>query len=436
MSKFWARATLKTYRMFGSFSYPALVGWFNLRASTGKEDRSRLGERYGYSKAARPKGPLIWFHAASVGETNAIAPLIEHLHHLGLNVVLTTGTVTSAAIVKKRLPASIAHQYVPMDVKPVIQRFLNHWQPDMAIFAESEIWPMTLLELAARRIPFILVNARLSDRSYKRWHSAADLAEAMFENISHVAAQSSIDERRFLELGAPKVSVTGNLKVDTGVLPVDREVWAQIMEQVGGRPIWVAASTHKDEEALIADVHKMLKTRYPNLLTVIVPRHPKRANEVLKILEEKELSTVSRSSGEAITLDKDIFLGDTIGEMGLFLRMGQITFLGKSIKAKGGQNPLEPAQIGSAIISGRNVENFRPSYLKLLDRKAVRLVQDEKMLAVAVDELLKNTAYRQEMIENAKVAVDEMKGALERTFTLLDPYIKPLLIKATLEREE
>jgi 3-deoxy-D-manno-octulosonic-acid transferase len=255
MSQRWARATLATYRTLGAGVYPFIGSYVRWRASRGKEDPVRRRERYGVTTIERPSGPLIWAHAVSVGETAAITPLLESLADDGLNIVLTTGTVTSAKMVNDRLSGRLIHQYVPLDLQPAIAKFLNHWRPDLAIIAESEIWPMTILELGARRIPQVVVNGRLSDRSFQSWMRRLSLAEALMENLAHVAAQSDVDAERFLELGARPVTITGNLKADVPPppdLPGDRQ---ELQSAIGGRPAWVAVSTHEGEEIIAAYVH-------------------------------------------------------------------------------------------------------------------------------------------------------------------------------------
>jgi 3-deoxy-D-manno-octulosonic-acid transferase len=193
MSERAARTLLTLYRYAGAAAFPLMGPYVAWRASKGKEDKGRSKERYGIAGQQRPDGPLIWFHAASVGETIAIVPLVQTILSYGVNIVLTTGTVTSAKVVRERLGDSVIHQYVPLDIKPAVSRFLNHWHPDLAIIAESEIWPMTILELGARNIPQVLVNGRMSDKSFASWTKRASLAEALFENFSHVVAQSEID---------------------------------------------------------------------------------------------------------------------------------------------------------------------------------------------------------------------------------------------------
>lgn len=433
MSETWARAALKTYRIAGSLVYPFSGLFLRMRARAGKEDPVRRAERFGYASQKRPDGPLVWFHAASVGEFMAILPFLLKLEKLNINIMLTTGTVTSAQVAKDRLSSRVIHQYVPIDIKPIIKRFLNHWKPDLAIFAESEIWPITILELGAMHIPMVLVNARLSDRSYRRWLKHPRLAEALFENMAHIVAQSKDDGQRFEKLGANKVTVSGNLKVDTDLPPFNVDDLADLRAQIGNRPVWVAASTHPGEEEIVANVHRKVSSYFPDLLTILVPRHPPRGDDIYKMLSEQGLNVVRRSMGEQVFGDTDIFLGDTIGEMGLFLGSAQVVFVGKSLTIAGGQNPLEPAVMGAAILAGPNVQNFRPTYEALLETGGVRLVRDEEMLSNFVAHLLKNSDDRTNMIMAAKKTVNNLSGALEKTFRALDYHINPLRMMVKLE---
>ena len=428
-----ARLALHTYRLVGRGLYPFMGPFLRFRARRGKEERARRHERYGYPSVERPAGPLVWFHAASVGETMAVMPLIEKIDAQRIHTVLTTGTVTSAEVVRGRLPPNTFHQYVPLDLEKAVSRFLEYWEPDLAIFTESEIWPATIMEMGARRIPQVLVNARMSDRSFARWSSAHSLAESLFENISHVIAQSETDAERFRHLGARPVTVCGNLKVDTDILPCDEDELSHLKWQIAGRPVWVAASTHAGEEKIVASVHRTLRERIERLLTIIVPRHPERGEEIAGMARELGLDVARRSLQEDITLETDIYLGDTIGEMGLFLRLGSVAFMGRSLTASGGQNPLEPAMTGTAILSGRQVHNFRDAYRNLLETGGARIVRDEAMLADNVEFLLNNRTERRQMVEAAKKALENMSGALERTEKVLDAYIFPLTIKRDLE---
>jgi 3-deoxy-D-manno-octulosonic-acid transferase len=433
MSDQWARLTLSTYRFVGSAIYPFMGPFLRLRANRGKEDRKRRYERYGYASADRPAGPLVWFHAASVGESMAVMPLIERIDELGIRSIMTTGTVTSAEVVRQRLPASTFHQYVPLDFGRAVRRFLDHWRPDLAIFTESEIWPTTILEMGARRIPQVLVNARMSDRSFARWSQAPALASALFDNVSHVIAQSEIDAERFRHLGARPVTISGNLKVDTAGLPVDPAELSRIRGQIGSRPVWVAASTHPGEEEIALQVHQQMLGKVQNLLTIIVPRHPERGGDVAQLASRYGFNVSMRGINDRILPQTDVFVGDTIGEMGLYLRLGQVAFMGRSLSATGGQNPLEPAMIGTPILSGKAVHNFRDAYSNLLSAGAARLVRDTDMLAANVEYLLRNPDERTKMIEAARRVVEDMRGALDRTVEVLDAYIFPLTVKRDLE---
>lgn len=432
MSERWARAILTAYRWAGASVYPFIGSYVAWRASRGKEEHVRRRERYGRAGHPRPEGPLIWVHAASVGETLAVTPLIERLAGFGINVVLTTGTVTSAQVASERLGQIIIHQYVPLDLKPAISRFLDHWKPDLAIMAESEIWPMTILELGARRVPQVLVNGRLSDRSFASWTKRSYLAEALFENLAHVVAQSEVDAERFAKLGARPVTVSGNLKVDTDPASVDDAELELIEGQIGRRKVWAAISTHEGEELAAVEVHQSLKARHRDILTVIVPRHPERGAAIAAEAEALGLTVARRSLGDAITPQTDIYLGDTIGEMGLYLRLTEIAFVGRSLTGQGGQNPLEPAMLDTAVLSGRNVQNFRDAYQKLSAHGGARFVRNKEVLAGAVNYLLNNYSERRKMIEGGRKAVEEMRGALSRTLQALDPYIHPLIVQARL----
>lgn len=432
MSRRLARAALSLYRWGGVALYPIVGPYLAYRIAKGKEERSRRRERYGFGGVARPSGPLVWFHAASVGETLAIVPLVKEVRRRGIAVLLTTGTITSAKVVKERLGSDVIHQYVPLDMKPAISRFLEYWHPDLAIMAESEIWPTTILELGKRHIPQVLVNGRISDRSFPRWKRRMSIADAIFENFALVIAQSETDADRFRTLGALPVLVSGNLKVDTDAPPADPAVLKSYRDQIRGRPTWAAISTFEGEEAAAGNVHRVLKERSPGLLTIIVPRHPERCDAIDDMLTARGIKVARRTRGDALTPDTDVFLGDTIGEMGLYLRMTEIAFVGRSLTAEGGQNPLEPAMLGCAVLSGGNVQNFREAYQQLARNGSAKMVRDVEMLAKGVHYLLTNEAMRKQMIDAGQETVQEMRGALKATIKGLEPYINPLTVKARL----
>jgi 3-deoxy-D-manno-octulosonic-acid transferase len=282
-------------------------------------------------------------------------------------------------------------------------------------------------------VPQILVNGRLSDRSFASWKKRSFLADALFENLAHVVAQSELDAARFLALGARPVTVSGNLKVDSEPPPVDLGSLIGLQQQIGQRKTWAAVSTHEGEEEVAGDVHVLLRQRHPDMLTIIVPRHTDRADAVEALFAVRGLKVARRSRRDPVSPDTDILLGDTVGEMGLFLRLTEIAFVGRSLTGEGGQNPLEPAMLETAVLSGRNVQNFRDTYQHLIDSGGARLVRDREMLAGAVNFLLSNEPARREMVAAGVAAVDEMRGALDRTLKALEPYIHPLIVKARLE---
>ncbi|NTF06560.1 3-deoxy-D-manno-octulosonic acid transferase [Agrobacterium rubi] len=427
-----ARFALSGYRIAGAAAYPFARPYLMYRSAKGKEDKTRRMERFGYPSKDRPRGPLVWFHAASVGETLALVPLIREIRKRDIHVLLTTGTVTSAELSQTRLGDDVIHQYVPLDVKFSVCRFLTYWSPDAAITAESEIWPVTMMELERRHIPQIRVNARLSDRSFGRWHSRSDFAEALFSKLALVVAQSDVDAERFRDLGSWPVVVSGNLKGDTDPPPCDATALDTYRRQIGNRKTWSAISTFDGEEKAAATVHNAIKSRNGQL-TIIVPRHPERADEIETMLKGMNLTVARRSRNDVITPETDIFLGDSIGEMGLYLRLTELAFVGRSLTAEGGQNPLEPAMLGCAVLSGAHVQNFREAYQKLLRSGGGRIIRDIEMLAKAVHYLLVNDNERYKMIDAGGKVIQDMRGALSSTVKALEPYINPLTVTAKLQ---
>lgn len=428
-----ARLALTAYRGIGICAYPVMPPFLMWRAVKGKEDRKRKAERFGYASASRPQGPLIWIHAASVGEMLSVIALVRELRRLDIAVVLTTGTVTSARIASERLGSQVIHQYVPLDLKPAIGRFLDYWQPDVALTAESEIWPATMAELEARSIAQVRVNARLSDRSFARWKRHHAMAELLFSKLSLTVAQSDLDAERYRDLGAWPVVVSGNLKGDSDPLPVNEADLARYRREIGRRRTWAAISTFEGEEKAVAMVHRALKN-HNGQLTIIVPRHPERSDAIEAMLLEKDMKVARRSRGDVITADTDIFLGDSIGEMGLYLRLTDLVFVGRSLMTEtGGQNPMEPAALACAVLAGPHVENFRDAYQKLVRNGGARIVKDAEILAKAVHYLMNNDLARMRMIDAGQATVQDMRGALSATLKALEPYINPLAMKARLE---
>src|SRR6266702_136120 len=287
--------TLRVYRKLSSAMVPLSPALISRRLKLGKEDPARVGERRGLSADIRPTGPLVWIHGASVGEVLAAAALIERLRALNLRILLTSGTVTSAAIVAKRFPPDVIHQYVPYDSPRFVARFLDHWRPSLALFIESDLWPNLILSSAARRLPMVLINGRMSPRSFPRWRRVSGTISALLEKFDICLAQSNTDAERFAALGSRNVVTTGNLKLDVPAPPADPTKLERLMSVTRGRPIVVAASTHPGEEEILVEAHKTLAGFFPGLLTVIVPRHADRGPAISGMITASGLQAALRS---------------------------------------------------------------------------------------------------------------------------------------------
>ncbi len=393
------------------------------RATRGKEDRARLGERLGVASLPRPAGPLVWLHGASIGEGLVLLPLVARLVARGFSALVTTGTKSSAAVVAARLPAGAVHQYVPLDAPKFVVRFLDHWRPDLAIFAESELWPNLIEATHARGAPIVIVNARMSPRSYLRWRNAPSAAHALLEKIDVAFAQTNDDAARLMRLGAPRVQIAGNLKYDVAAPPAPPKAVAEISAQIGARPTWIAASTHEGEEAICFDAHLALAARHPSLLTIVAPRDARRGATLAEAAKARGLNVAQRSAGERIDRATQIYIADTFGEMGLWYRLSGIVFMGKSLAPGGGQNPIEPAKLGSAILHGPSVGNFADAYAALDAAGASAAAGNARELADRLGALFSDVAKVRSMARSGAKVVDEFCGATGRVLQGIEPYL-------------
>ena len=394
------RVILPLYAAAANLGAPVLRLLLARRLRRGREFAARLPERWGIDATPRPPGRLIWLHAASVGETMSVLPVLEALAGAGAQVLMTTGTVTSAALLAQRLPAlglegSVRHRFVPLDVPCWAARFLDHWRPDVAAFVESEVWPNLLAGCRRRAIPTMLVNARLSPRSFSRWRLAPGLARALFGAFDHVQAQSEGDAGRLRELGAHDVTAPGNLKFAAAELPADPAELARLRVLLGDRPVWLAVSTHPGEEAIAAAVHEALLPAHPRLLTMIVPRHPERGAALAAELGGAPLTR--RSLGQDPPVPAGLWIGDTLAELGLFIRLAGPVFVGKSLAGQGGQNPLEPARLGRPVAVGPHTVNVAESVAALRAAGALAEVADAAALAAWVGAMLRDPAAAEAM---------------------------------------
>ena len=421
---------LQAYRYGLYLGEPAVAGLLAWRSRKGKEDPVRLSERRGLPGRARPSGPLAWMHGASVGEALSLVGLIDGMIARGFTVLVTTGTRSAAELIGRRLPPGALHQYMPLDAPRWIERFIDHWQPDLALVAESEIWPNTVIALHKRGIPLLLVNGRMSERSYKGWARSPRTAEALLSRIAICLAQTQDDAERFARLGAPRVSISGNLKYDSAVPPADMQQVAYLRDVIGARPVWVAASTHPGEDAMVAHAHAALKARIPRLLTIVVPRHPQRGEEVAACAAAEGLHSARRSQGGRPHGGVDLYVADTLGELGLFYRLSPLVFLGGSLVPRGGQNPIEPTRLDAAILHGPHIHNFAQVYRALDEGGGATVVADADELATLVGDLLVDTARTSAMARAGDAALRPFEGAVERTLAVLDPFIAQMKLTA------
>ncbi|MSO70594.1 MAG: 3-deoxy-D-manno-octulosonic acid transferase [Alphaproteobacteria bacterium] len=414
------------YRILGNLAAPLLRVALARRAARGKEDPARLGERRGLASLARPDGPLVWMHCASVGEAQSTLPLIERLRARGVFVLLTTGTVSSARLMAERLPAGALHQFVPVDKRAWVRRFLAHWRPQLALFVESELWPNLILETQARGVPLALINARLSERSFAGWQRAPKIARRLLQAFSIALAQDETTAERLRSLGASAVTITGTLKLASPPLPADAGALVPLQALIGGRPCWLAASAHPGEEAAISEAHKALSARWPDVLTIVAPRHPARAPLFAASLAGVGARVALRSKGEQPDRAVNAYIADTLGEMGLFYRLAPVAFVGGSLIAHGGQNLLEPARLGACVLHGPDMRNFAELAATLIKAGASEQIDGGAALGAAVARLLADAPERARRVAAAHSALAAEDGALDRIWAGLAPLIDPL----------
>lgn len=425
-------APLKLYRWITGRSEGRLQKLLQKRLSQGKEDPDRLWERLGRSKRARPPGPLVWVHAASVGEAQSALILIENilLKNANCHVLLTSGTRTSAESVGQKLSHRAFHQYIPLDHPIWVSHFLNHWRPDLALWMESELWPNMILELKARGIKAALLNARLSDRSFKRWQWFPKSAAYLLETFSAVLAQTALDYSRYRELGARWALVTDNLKYSARPLPADEATLKLMAAKTAGRMLWVYASTHAGEEEIACRLHGILKNNHPDLLTIIVPRHPARGEEIEALCRAQNLITQRRSLEPTGTPEPetDIYIADTLGELGLFYRIAPIACIGRSFSRDGGggHNPLEAAQLGCAVLHGPYVQNQQDIFDEMKKADASLELSDERHFLSVLSDLFERPEYRAHMQKKASAFATTKTGVIGRVMEALKPLLDKL----------
>lgn len=410
---------------------PLIYGFLRRRLQRGKEHPARFGERLGKPGRLRPEGRLLWVHGASVGECLSVLPLIDRFlaAYPDWSVMITSGTVTSAELMAQRLPDRAFHQFVPVDRLPWVRRFLDHWRPDAALWLESEFWPNLISEAHRRRIPMALVNGRVSERSLRSWKRFPGFIAGLLSAFGVVLGQTDDDARRLSDLGASGARCLGNLKAAAPPLPVDEAALQALETAVAGRPCWLAASTHPGEESAAWYVHRQLQEAFPSLLTIVVPRHPQRGANIAADLAAAGADVALRSTGGIPEARTSVYVADTMGELGLFYRLCPVVFVGKSLPdmphAGGGQNPLEPARLGCAVVFGALMGNFALLAEAMTRHGAARQVADSDALAETVSWLLRDQRARRTMAEAGQAMASAEAEVLDRTLSALAPLFEP-----------
>ncbi|MEL7486126.1 MAG: 3-deoxy-D-manno-octulosonic acid transferase [Pseudomonadota bacterium] len=399
---------LRLYRTASRAAGPIAEFALQRRLKAGKEDPARIDERRGVAGAARPSGPLLWIHGASVGESLSVLPLVRRLAEAdsALSFLVTTGTVTSARLMAERLPDRAIHQFIPLDHPRFVSAFLDHWRPDAAVFVESEFWPNLILS-AREKVRFLaLVNGRVSPKSFDEWTRKKDTIKYVLSAFDLLVAQDEKNAERLQTLSSRTVTSFGNLKNAAAPLPSDALELETLRAQIGDRPVWLAASTHPGEEDAVFDAHRSLRETYPDLLTLLAPRHPERGEEVKNLALDFGLVAEQRSNHQPIRAETEIYVADTLGELGLFYRLADIAFVGGSLTPKGGHNPLEPARLHTSILHGPYTFNFVETYAEMRGSGGAALVRNERELATAVRRLLSDRKTSRAMADAAKTAAE------------------------------
>lgn len=408
-------ALLRLYSVATSLFAPFAPRLVRKRLAAGKEDPERHPERLGFATKARPKGTLVWFHAASVGESLSLLPLIERLlaERPDLHVMVTSTTLTAAQMMAKRLPTGAFHQFVPLDVPAAVARFLDHWRPDLGVWVESELWPGLILGADQRGIPLLLLNARISERSAQRWQKIPAAAQALLSRFDRVLAQDAATRTRLLAMGlAPdRVSVSGSTKEAAPPAPVDVSVLKTLQAQIGHRAVWCAASIHAGEEVQIAQAQAEVIKHHPGALLILAPRHAEKLPLFKAALDAEGLTFAIRSRSEPITPETQVYIADTLGEMGLWFALAPISFVGGSFIPVGGHNPFEPLLFGAHVLHGPLVANFAAYYADFDASGATQVVETAKVLGAKVAEHL-DQADRPSPIAPPQAAVEHALAAI------------------------
>lgn len=411
------------YKIISILLFPFIELYLFFRVFKKKEDKKRLKERFGFPTQERPQGSLIWLHAVSVGEANSALILVEEILKFApkISILFTTTTLTSAAIISAKLPqfqGRVIHQFLPVDSYFCVKRFLNFWRPRAAVFVESEIWPNLIFEARKMGSSTFLVNARMSENSAKKWLIAKKFGFKIFDYFAAIFAQTEEDKKRFSQLTNQEILLYGNLKSQAQILVSNDSELAKLKTQIGARKFWIAASTHKGEEEVILQVHKELKKEFSDLLTIIILRHPNRADEVKTLIGD--LKIAQRSKKENIVAATEIYLVDTLSELGIFYRLNNFAFVGGSLLEIGGHNPFEAIKLNCAVISGRGVFNFKEVYKNLEEQQACVMIDSANDLPQVVKKFLNDENYAKSLSLKASEVIKDQNNIAQKIVSKMD----------------
>tara|TARA_B100001765_G_scaffold184908_1_gene129355 strand:+ start:33 stop:1301 length:1269 start_codon:yes stop_codon:yes gene_type:complete len=413
------------YKILSVIFLPIILIIIIFRIFQNKEINNRIKERFAFSSKKRPKGKLIWINASSIGEYFATLSLIKKIRKIKpkTKILLTTNTKTSALLAEKITDKNIFHQFTPQDNPLIIKKFLNYWKPSLVLWMESEFWPIILDETKKYGIEIILLNGRMSDKSFKSWNYFKFFFKEIISNFSLILTMSKFDQNNFKKLGAKNINFIGNLKFSNGELPYNKLLEKKARKIISNRSVWLAASTHQGEEVFAASIHLKLKERLnlKNLLTIIVPRNIKRADKIKKEIKSY-VPLTEQFQSKSIGPNTEIIIDNSIGQLEMWYKNVKTVFLGKSYPPKGGQNPIEPARNGCAIISGK-MSNFKEIEEEMLRNKCLIRANKPSEFYSTIEDCIKKNNYIKNIRINAKKYVKSKSFILDKTVKTIQKYL-------------
>ena len=411
------------YRLLSNIIAPVIRIIVFVRMKNSKEDPLRVKERFGIALKDRPEGDLIWFHAASVGESLSILTLIKTIKakYEAVNILVTTSTLTSARMMESTLPDGCIHQFSVHDVNAWVKAFLHHWSPNLVFFVEQEIWPNMIKKIKQREVPFWLINASISQSSFEKWLIVKNFAKEVLMQFNGIFPKSKTDADRLKQLGLTNIMDIANLKYSSQPLSYKKEDLKELKGSIGKRHFWLATSTHPGEEALIEQAHKIILKQFPDALCIIAPRHPNRADRLSK---ELDLKTQQRSLKPKVIKDTQIYIADTMGELGLFYELANFAFVGGSLTPIGGHNIIEPAKQHCVAIVGPYVSNFQDLLEEFKNSKACITIENVDELAQIVIKYLKDDSKLKEISMNANELIENQTNIINTYMQLIEKHLR------------